>query len=255
MKLTIEQDSEYAGNDFWNWRAWIDGKPADLDKIERVKWFLHPSFSPSVVVSRDRSTGFRLETSGWGTFTLRAEVHCVDGTAQTLRQPLRLFYPDEAAAAKARSGTPSTSGATVAEVEKLAGAAVEQGVRKVFLSYAASDRPGALAVRRALETLGLTVVDDSAISADQPFELATLNLLTGADATVAYLSSELPSAFVAQEINASVKSGKPTLVVTAEELGSIAGVPSEVPVLRLDSSDAGGIAAAITRLAGASKAP
>ncbi len=253
MKLTIEQASEYAGNDYWNWRAWIGGKPADLDMIEKVKWFLHPSFSPSVVVSRDRSKAFRLETSGWGTFTLRAEVNCVDGTDQTLRQPLKLLYPDEATSAKARSSRPSSSGASVATVDELAGAAAEHGVRKVFLSYAASDRRDALALRRAIETLGLTVSDDSAIGGDQPFELATLNLIAGADATVAYLSSELPSAFVAQEINASVKAGKPTIVVTGEELGPIAGVPSEVAVVRLEPSDASGLAAAIAKLFGASK--
>jgi hypothetical protein len=249
------QDHEYAGNDYWHWRAWIDGKPGDLDMIEKVKWFLHPSFPNSVVVSRERSTGFRLETSGWGTFTLRAEVHCVDGSEQTLRQPLLLFYPDDAAAAKARMDAPRTPSAEAADAQRLAGAAAEQGVRKVFLSYAASDRRAARAVRGALETLGLTVVDDSSIGADQPLEFATHNLLTGADATVAYVSSELPSAFVAQEINAAFKAGKPTLVFTGKELGPIAGVPSEVPVVRLDPSDTGGVAAAVRQLAGATKTP
>jgi len=248
MNVTIAQDHEYAGNDYWNWRAWIDGEPGDLEEIEKVKWFLHPSFPRSVVVSRIRRTGFRLKASGWGTFTLRAEVHCIDGTVQTLRQPLKLTYPDEAAAAKGRSGRPLTSGATMADVEDLTNKAVEQGVRNVFLSFASSDRRGALSVRRALETLGVTVVDDSAISADLPLELAALNLLTVADATVAYISSELPSAFVAQYINASVRSGKPTLVVTGEQLGPIAGVPSEIPVLQLDLSDAGAIAAALEPL-------
>jgi YEATS family len=251
MNLTIAQDHQYAGNDYWKWRAWIDGEPADLDKIEMVRWFLHPSFARSVVESRVRSTGFRLETSGWGTFTLRAEAHCLDGTVQTLHQPLKLFYPDEAAATKARSGTPSTSGAIVVDAENVTGKTVEKGVRKVFLSFASGDRRGALVVRRALEAHGLTVVDDSAISAEQPLELATLNLLTDADATVAYISSDLPSAFVAQYINASLKSGKPTLVVTGEQLGPIAGVPSEVPVLELDLKDDSAIAAALARLVGA----
>lgn len=239
MKLTIAQDQEYVGNDYWNWRAWIDGKPADLDKIEKVKWFLHPSFPKSVVVSRERSTGFRLETAGWGTFTLRAEAHCVDGSVQTLRQPLKLFYPEGEGAAQARSGEPSTSGATVADLKAVSDADSEQTIKTVFLSYAASDRRRALAVRNALKNAGLEVLDDSGIDAGQPFEFATRDLLANADATVAYLSSELPSGFVAQEINASFKSGKPTFVVTGEALGSIAGIPPEVKVVRVDPSAGG----------------
>lgn len=250
MKLTIAQDHQYAGSDFWNWRAWIAGKPADLDRIEKVKWFLHPSFSPSLVVSRDRSTGFRLERSGWGSFTLRAEVRCVDGSEQTLRQPLKLFYPDEEAAAKVRAVAPAAAGASATEVERIASQAAERSVHNVYLSYAYSDRPGALAIRRGLESLGMAVVDGSAIGQDQPLEFAIQNLVTGVDATVAYVSSDGPSPYVVREINASIRAGKPTLVVSGEDLGPHTGVPPGVKVLRLDPSDASGIAAAVTRLAG-----
>jgi len=255
VKLTIAQDHKYAGKDFWHWRAWIEGEPADLGRVENVKWFLHPSFSPSVVVSSDRSTGFRLESGGWGTFTLRAEVHCVDGSEQTLHQLLELYYPDEAKAARERGFPPSGPGTSAADADQLAGKAVERGVRKVFLSYESIDRSNAVAIRRALETQGMTVVDDSAISEDQPVEHAVLDLLINADATVAYLDCDQPSPFVAREINASISSGKPTLVVTYKDLGPIAGVPSDVPVLKLDPTAASGIAGAITKkLAGASKA-
>jgi len=43
VKLAIAQDFEYIGNDYWRWRAWIEGKPSDLDAIEKVTWFLHPT--------------------------------------------------------------------------------------------------------------------------------------------------------------------------------------------------------------------
>lgn len=251
MKLAIAQDHQYAGSDFWNWRAWIEGKPAELDRIEKVKWFLHPSFSPSIVVSRDRGTGFRLERSGWGSFTLRAEVRCVDASEQTLRQPLKLYYPDEEAAAKLRAVAPAAPGGSAAEVERIASQAAERGVHKVYLSYAYSDRPGALAIRRAIESLGMAVVDGSAIGEDQPLEFAIQKLVTDADATVAYVSSDGPSPSVVREINASTRAGKPTLVVSGENLGPHSGVPPGVKVLRLNPSDASGIAAAVTKLAGA----
>jgi hypothetical protein len=37
---------------------------------------------------------FRLETSGWGTFRLRAEVIMKNGRKQDLRHELELHYPD-----------------------------------------------------------------------------------------------------------------------------------------------------------------
>jgi hypothetical protein len=246
VKLAIAQDFEYIGNDYWRWSAWIEGKPSDLDAIEKVTWFLHPSFAQSIVVSRERGTGFRLESSGWGTFTLRAEAHCVDGSVQTLRQPLKLFYPDAKIPAPRKPVRQRLPSVDLAETF---GDDAGRGVRKVFLSFASSDRSRASALRGALEKAGMTVFDDSTISADQPIELAILDLLTRADATVAFVSSEVPSAFVAQEISTSARSGKPTLVVTSEELGPIAGVPSDVRVIKFDPSDAGSIAAAISGLA------
>jgi YEATS family len=248
VTLAIAQSHEYVGNDFWRWRAWIDGKPAELDRIDKVKWFLHPSFPESVIVSRDRSTGFRLETGGWGTFTLRAEAHGVDGSVQTLRQALKLYYPDEASASRVRSGGTPGVRPPVADTATQAGREAEPGVHKVFLSYAAADRRPAVALLVALKGLGLEVLDDAEIDPDQPFELAARDLLNNADATVAYVSSELPSAFVAQAVNASAKAGKPTVVLTAEALGPIAGVPSEVPVLRLGDPDAGDRFARVLRL-------
>jgi hypothetical protein len=249
VKFSIGQDQEYVGNDFWKWRAWIEGKPRDLDRIEKVKWFLHPSFPKSVVVSRDRASGFRLETSGWGTFTLRAEVHGVDGSSETVRQPLRLFYPDDERAAAMRGAPargPIASGGRGEETaDKPVGAA-----RRVFMSYASSDKRAAMSVRSALQTLGFVVIDESSIEPGQPIELAALDLIGGADATVAYVSSDLPSAFVASEIDTSLKLGKPTMVLISDDFSSIAGVSPAVPVVRIDPADPGAIAKAISKVIG-----
>jgi hypothetical protein len=255
VKLKIDQDHQYLGNDYWSWRAWISGKPADLDRIEKVKWFLHPSFPKSVVVSRERATGFRLEASGWGTFTLRAEAHLVDGTTETLREPLRLYYPDEESAARLRAASAPRRGPSPVGAEALEPGAAAAGRRRVFLSYSASDRAAAMAVRRAAESLGLEVVDESSLVADLPVDLAMSDLLSSADATIAYVASELPSPFVANAINASMKLGKPTLVLTGEDVASIAGVPADVRVVRVDLDDSKGLAQAIANLRNAAASP
>jgi hypothetical protein len=251
VNLSIGQEHSYVGNDYWKWSAWIKGKAADLAKVDKVKWFLHPSFPKSVVVSRDRDSGFRLETAGWGTFTLRAEVHCIDGSTETLRQPLRLLYPDSEVTAAERAAPSRGLTSATARREKADRGEAGAGVRRVFMSFASSDRPAAMAVRATLESLGLQVIDESSIEADRPIELAALDLLATADATVAFVSSDLPSAFVAGEIEASRKLGKPTLVLTSEDLSSIAGVASEVRVVRVDPTDAGAVSAAVATLIGA----
>ena len=271
MSFRITQDSEYAGNDYWKWRAWIEGKAGELQKVEKVKWFLHPSFTPSVIVSRERASGFRLEASGWGTFLLRAELRLVDGTNETLRHHLEFVRPNEAPRAPEKSpfeenvversfipappkavppgaGPPQAAPRADPAPDRPAPAKPAAPARKIFLSYGSEDRSTALALRRALEALGISVLDDSQISADAPLEIAALDLISRADATIACVSSDLPSTFVAQEVNASIKAGKPTLVVTRENLTSILGIDAAVPIRQLDASDPAGIAAALKTL-------
>lgn len=93
-KLLIKQDQHYRGKDWWNWSVWLEGREADLKEVQEVKWHLHPTFNPSVVCRRDRSDGFRLESSGWGTFTLMAEITMSDGSTHLIRHELELYYPE-----------------------------------------------------------------------------------------------------------------------------------------------------------------
>lgn len=252
MTLSIEQSSEYTGNDHWRWQASIAGTPAELARVEKVKWFLHPSFTPSVVVSRERARGFPIEASGWGTFTLRAELHFVDGSDKTLRERLRLFYPEGESAEGESAADESASPESPVRAEPAttaASAAAGGPVRRVFLSYAAADRSNAQALRQALEKIGVRVLDATAIDAGQPWQLALQDLMAGADATVALVSGDLPSSWVAQEIDASARAGKPTMVVLAGEGGDTAGLPTEVPVLRLPQTSSIALAEAAPRIA------
>lgn len=239
MTLRIAQDYEYAGDDYWHWRAWIEGPASDLATVESVKWLLHPSFTPSVVESTDRASGFRLETSGWGTFVLKADLHRTDGSVSALHRTLKLAYPESETSPRTRDG--------LAKGHDLP-AASGTALRKVFLSYGAEDRRRAVGLRHTLESLGLQVVDDSQIGPGEPWELAARNLQAGADATIAYVSSDTPSPFVAREVNASMQAGKPTLVIASDEFESIIGVDSAVPVTRINTEDPTGISVALKML-------
>jgi len=94
MALSIQQDAHYLGHDRWKWSVWLEGTSAELDDVERVVYILHPSFYNPVREIEDRSTKFRLDTSGWGTFTIRAKALHRDGRETPLQHDLVLLYPD-----------------------------------------------------------------------------------------------------------------------------------------------------------------
>lgn len=94
MALSIEQNQEYKGNGRWRWSVWLGGPAAELDSIDHVTYILHPTFHNPVRRVSDRETNFRLETSGWGTFTLHANIVHGDGHEISLDHELVLRYPD-----------------------------------------------------------------------------------------------------------------------------------------------------------------
>ena len=100
MPLSIRQDSTYIGGDRWKWSVWLEGASEELDTIDHVMYILDPTFHDPVREIKDRSTKFRLQTSGWGTFTIRAKVEHKDERETWLRHDLVLAYPD---------GTPTTA--------------------------------------------------------------------------------------------------------------------------------------------------
>ncbi len=99
MSLTIKQDFEYRRKDWWKWWVWIDGPADELDRIDHVVYTLHSTFPNPVRTVRERKSNFRLETAGWGVFTIYATAVGKDGSETELNHYLRLEYPD---------GTPTT---------------------------------------------------------------------------------------------------------------------------------------------------
>jgi peptidoglycan hydrolase-like protein with peptidoglycan-binding domain len=91
--MKIAQDQHYEGDDWWKWSIWIDAPADELAQIDKVVWHLHPTFPEPVRTTRNRDDKFRLETSGWGTFTVRAEVW-KGGEPIALKHELKLDYPE-----------------------------------------------------------------------------------------------------------------------------------------------------------------
>src|SRR5258705_12941591 len=93
-RYKIEQSYTYTGDDYWNWRVWIESSDRGLDKIDNVIYNLHYTFIEPVRIKTSRENKFMLETSGWGTFTIYAIINFKDKTILELEHDLELRYPD-----------------------------------------------------------------------------------------------------------------------------------------------------------------
>jgi hypothetical protein len=217
MSYRIAQDFKYVGHDYWQWWAWIEAEPEELDAVQEVAWILHPSFSQNRVVVRDRARGFRLETAGWGSFLLRAEVLRKDGQKRALRHPLRLEYPDEAAA-PLRSGRPE---------------APARAPRSVFLSYSTADARTAARVRAELEKAGLKVMDQSRLGAGEPWREGLQRMIAQSDAVIGLVEGDEVSPWVSAEMHTAMAAAKPTLALLGSG-ASQAGLPGQVRMLQVD---------------------
>lgn len=94
MALSIQQSDEYLRNGRWRWSVWLDGAPEELDSVDHVIYILDPTFHKPVRRIGDRSSNFRLDTSGWGTFTIHAIAVDRGGQETPLNHELVLLYPD-----------------------------------------------------------------------------------------------------------------------------------------------------------------
>jgi hypothetical protein len=208
MSYRIEQNFEYAGDDYWRWWAWIECDDTELDNIKEVIWILHPSFEPTQVIASEKSDKFRLETAGWGTFLLRATVSLKDGTKLPLKHNLRLEYP-------AFTKTPHGSRSMVAPAPQKSRPPI------VYLSYSTRDVRAASKLRAGLVAEGLQVHDQTELKAGDPLSEVVRRMMEKSDAVLVLAGDDVISPFVNADIKAAVASSKPTLVLRSPDASSV----------------------------------
>ncbi|MEJ2310104.1 MAG: TIR domain-containing protein [Gammaproteobacteria bacterium] len=214
----IEQTYDYAGNDLWNWSVRIGGDKQELDRLVKVIWYLHHTFSNPVVTVTKRETQFELNRKGWGVFQLRAELFLDDGSKQMLTHWLELAYPEEEHVAPTR-GAPARKGSTK---------------YKVFLSYGAEDRKLVAQVRGKLEERGYQVLDPSNIEAGMPVEAAVSKMVRDSDLVMGFVTSDFVSPFVVSELNKAKSSQKPVLAVIKPGIEQPYGLDEELNRVEID---------------------
>lgn len=94
MTLKIKQGAKYQGDEYWDWWVSLDGPKKDLEQVDKVVYTLHRTFPNPVRTVESKENNFKLETAGWGTFRINAQVHMKDGEKIKLQHDLVLNYPD-----------------------------------------------------------------------------------------------------------------------------------------------------------------
>jgi pYEATS domain-containing protein involved in immunity len=81
--LTLSHGSKY--HDI---RAWIEGTPELISEIDRVTYYLHPTFKPDVITKYSPENRFELMFSAWGQFDLKAKVYFKNGETQDVSKKI-----------------------------------------------------------------------------------------------------------------------------------------------------------------------
>jgi len=205
MSLEIKQSATHKGGDWWVWSVWVDGTKAELEKVKSVTYRLHETFPDPVQVRTNRREKFRLNSSGWGEFTINVVID-TGGKKITKRHYLTLEEPESPA--RAASAEPVS----------------------VYLCYAASDKRIASVVERRLRAASLNVINAGQIAGSQ-FRVALAESLKSIDAVVAVVS-EYPSDWVMYEIGLAQSAGVPVILVVEEHTTPPADL-AKLPMMRI----------------------
>jgi transcription initiation factor IIF auxiliary subunit len=203
MSLRIRQDETYVGQDWWTWSVWLDGTAEELADVSHVIYTLHPSFAPPVVTVKNRSKGFRLQSEGWGTFTMHLDIVQRDKTITRRKHDLKLHYPEES---RARSA-PEKSAAP-----------------RFYVSSTASDAGTAHEIKASLLEHGAQIVSNEDSSAGQPPSRALEDRMTKSKGAIFVMSSQ-PSVWMNREIEAARRHKVP---ITAVLVGATSPLPRSI---------------------------
>lgn len=192
MTIQIKQQTVLKSKDWWEWSVWLDGESSELDAIDHVVYTLHPTFPNPVVRVSDRKTGFRLNSSGWGEFTIYLQINHKDGSSIKHEHYLELKDSD-AASSRGRKKPGAKSPPS------------EPPRHTVFVSGGIRDRDAVRAVSEALAEQNVQVTGSQDVTPGQEWQ-KTSNKIARADAAVFVISGR-PNLCQNEEIKAAIQEG------------------------------------------------
>jgi transcription initiation factor IIF auxiliary subunit len=83
------------GREHYHLGVWLDGDDRELDRIVKVEYELHPSFTNRVRSSSNRKNQFSVTFWTWGMFDIGVRIHRQDGSVEELTHHLRYELPPD----------------------------------------------------------------------------------------------------------------------------------------------------------------
>jgi hypothetical protein len=234
MTLKIAQSASPKSDARWKWSVWIEGSDAELDSVQEVTWKLHATFKQPVRRVDTRATKFRLDSIGWGEFTIYATLKMKSGRPKSLQHWLTLTEKESPGGISPPKSKTKSQGKT-------------SGQPSVFLSYSLNNAKLAAHLAKELEKNKYNVVRDVDIplgvglrdwNVDQIGKSNAVVLL-GADESGAARSSEVqiaqsagvPVIPVTLGSSSAKKTGVSTVFGKIKPLHVAAGNPAEIATL------------------------
>ena len=186
LNLRLLNDSRPMDGGRWNWSVWIDGSATDLEQVTQVRYTLHPTFPNPIRVVTDRDSRFKLTTSGWGEFSILAQLTFADGRTETLERWLRLEGSAEAPTNNSRRRP------------------------RVFLSASTIDRSFVKHVAAELEKQDVEVLTADNVSEGGPLIESIASAVTSSDVVAIVISRGLAN--MAQHDVAVARAGQKVIV-------------------------------------------
>ena len=223
MTIKVRHLARQKDSRIWKWSVWLDADDETLDTVEAVVYQLHSTFRNPVREITDRASNFELASSGWGQFMIYLTIRYKGGREEP-RQHYLSFGENEDVYRSAMLDTQDDTDAP----------------KRALLSYSIVDSPRAVALREALEELGVEVLDQNDVSAGGDWSGALDNLISRADFAVA-IESDTPSTWQASEVHRMRDRNVPVISVVPD--GAV-----DAPVQNLKVSVDSGVDQAIADL-------
>lgn len=242
MALSIAQEAKQVRDGWWKWSVWLEGSRDELNEVSAVEWMLHPTFPSPLQRVKNREHAFRLESAGWGEFTISATIFRRKGTPLKRRHWLKLeAAPGAAGSDVATSARRRRTGKGLAEESPAEEAPL------IFVSSSVADAQYAHEIAEQLSEQGLrTFTAEDVRPGDRSFKQS--ELVNGTHGSVVVMSGSFTRG-MAREVAALREGNVPIIPVLIGPEAKVPGDLAGVQQLRIKGGSSNEVADAAQRIA------
>ena len=165
-EFTIGQSSQRdkKSKDYFEWSIWIENGELDVSEIDYVEYLLHRTFKNRLRKVTDVSTGFKLNSKGWGEF--RIEISIIKKNRETIQMAHWLVLRDSYRSAEGENDIPKVN------------------PKKIYISHADVDTRTAQRLEFILTDLGMEVISANDLESEGSLQENIVSSINASDAII-----------------------------------------------------------------------